>query len=184
MNTGRIVLGFGLGFGLLVASLGHAGEPVMSQVPHFEDALYYSKIHSLELSNHMPADLVQGGKFHVDFKENRAQLMVQRRANCPEGMMCTMVMPAPIVAQLEVKSVDTDECGNIVIRAEEDRTPVDGGHQTLVFKQAFEGVTAECGLKDGAAQIEFTAEFFNRQTGQSVKSFNRFTADALKLEVF
>ncbi len=60
---------------------------------------------------------VTDGTINLDYSRKVARLTLYRQFFCPDGLVCALSMPAPIVIELPILSQSTDRCGNKVVYA-------------------------------------------------------------------
>ena len=80
------------------------------------------------------ADDMTGAHIVIDHMEQTATLTLYRAWSCPEGVMCPMVMPAPVIIELPLENAVLDRCNTVIYSALDDQRPVDGNMRQLVIR--------------------------------------------------
>jgi hypothetical protein len=68
----------------------------------------------------------QSGNLTINYDEKTVTLILNRKFECPVGLMCAQVMPAPKVITLPIVSVEEGNCGATKISAQKDSRANDG----------------------------------------------------------
>lgn len=63
---------------------------------------------------------------HLILEEDEVTLSLQRPWSCPEGALCSAVMPQPYEFNAKIVKKEVDNCGIKTITAEKNLMPVDG----------------------------------------------------------
>ncbi|MCB0366538.1 MAG: hypothetical protein H6624_18345 [Bdellovibrionaceae bacterium] len=82
-------------------------------------------------SDHAAGNKVIGGDVVVNLEKKVITLTVQQTIDCPPGMACIALAPAPLRVHLPLISEQVSACGDIVYIAQRNDLPVDGGLETL-----------------------------------------------------
>lgn len=69
----------------------------------------------------------------LDYNQRLVSLKIERRFHCPEGRVCAMVMPPPLIVELPIVSVTKDSCGIRTVTAKKDYRPVDGALELITI---------------------------------------------------
>jgi len=68
----------------------------------------------------------QSGNLTINYDEKTVTLTLNRKFECPAGMMCAQVMPGPKVVTLPIVSIEEGSCGATKVSAQKDSRPSDG----------------------------------------------------------
>jgi hypothetical protein len=71
------------------------------------------------------AGQVTGGTVDIDEAAKQLRLTLNRHVNCPHGMMCIAMVPAPTLVTLPIQQLERDACGTRIV-AGRNLLPVDG----------------------------------------------------------
>ncbi|MCB0383824.1 MAG: hypothetical protein KDD43_00420 [Bdellovibrionales bacterium] len=102
-----------------------------SQRPDFNYGLY-APLETINLhQDHAQGNKAIGGEIVINLQKRMVSLTVQQTIDCPPGMACIALAPAPLRVNLPLVSDETGVCGDVVYIARRDALPVDGGLETL-----------------------------------------------------
>ena len=122
---------------------------------------------------------IASGNIKLDFLKSTVTLTLQpAMPSCPQGALCSQMMPSPIEVTLPLLSAKNDACGSAIYTAKEDMRPVEGVFREVVVK---DNKANKC-LTEVAlppVEITYTISGFNRLTGQSFRYINELIAEPL-----
>ncbi len=113
------------------------------------------------------------GKLTVDYANKKMRLVVEREMTCPENMKCAAVMPAPLVIELPITSVQTDSCGIHHVTAKRDMRPADGNLQQLTVDDSA-AMTCKT-LVAVIPEAQYMTSYYDRRGGKEVKDISKMT---------
>lgn len=92
----------------------------------------FVELDRIELDQNLPyMEHVNGGTVILNHEGREVTLTLTRKFHCPEGQICTQVMPKPVVIRLPIKHQFENSCGAYVYIAEYDARARGGELQTL-----------------------------------------------------
>jgi hypothetical protein len=121
-------------------------------------------------ATYAPAHAMNPGKgsLTLNYDKHTVRLMVVRNGNpCPAGMLCTLEMPAPLIVELPITSIDVDSCGIKHVVARKDLRPVDGALEQITVSDSTSKLTCLTFVQ-GVPEATYETRYFNRRTGQEV----------------
>lgn len=121
------------------------------------------------------------GSMLVSYEQSFVRMTLERAMpRCPVGAMCAMVMPAPVVVELPITSVEVDHCGVKTVVAQTDMRPADG----LLNKIELVDATDLNGRCHFIAPVEqkasYTVEYYDQINGKAVKQVSKMTLSSLQ----
>lgn len=90
----------------------------------------------------------------IDYAQELVTLTVYRSFKCPPNRMCPLMLPLPVVIELPITSVQTNECGVRQVTAEKDMRPADGELKTLTIEDGSDITCPTLLPFEGKAQYE------------------------------
>ena len=129
------------------------------------------------------ANSIDGGTVVLNLSSKTLDLtLFTAMPRCLPPRMCPMYMPAPIMISLPIVSVRTDDCGTVIVKAREDRRPVDGGLQTLVLRENGMNHCPSFVARPGT-EVVYKTESAG-MSGYIEKTRSTFEGDILREEIF
>ncbi len=71
------------------------------------------------------------GSVRIDLVKQEIEISLQQRRQCPTGMNCIALAPAPTQIKLPIVDIYDDWCGSTTYLAEIDNTPIDGMYEAI-----------------------------------------------------
>lgn len=109
----------------------------------------------------------------VDYSNSKARLMVVSESTCPVGMACAIAMPAPLIVELPITSVESDDCGIVTVTAQQDSRPVDGSLQELKVTDASQ-MTCKTFIAV-FSEAHYKTSYYDRRNGKKVEDVSKMT---------
>lgn len=116
--------------------------------------------------NHNEGYQIIGGNIQIDHAQGLVRLSLFQRIDCPPGLFCIEMAPAPKVVELPLVKTRTNRCGDVIYTALEDSRPADGALEKLVVvdhtqnhcPQTMEGLYAATGITYSTTPARFSGD--------------------------
>jgi hypothetical protein len=122
---------------------------------------------------------ITSGQIEINYVAGTVTLKLQPAFHCPAGMMCAMVMPAPIEISVPLTSRFVDRCGSEHYQGEEDLMPADGLKQVIRVTDHTRN-TCPTFVVLPATSVSLQQEGYARMEAVHFLHTHTFTAEQLK----
>jgi len=152
-----------------IASSIAPGLPIgdVSPFPHILNA----PIRSMRLDpNFAKQERISGGGFTINLEEKTISLVLNRKWFCPPNALCSMQMPAPMVIELPIISMEKDSCNIVRYIAKKDLRPVDGAMKVIRITDV---TNSTCPTKHGST-AELGSSIVSRVDAKTYNTMSYF----------
>lgn len=134
---------------------------------------------SISDNSPLAEERIESGFLSIDHFEDTAKLVLNRAMpECPQGLYCTLAMPAPLVIEFENVTSNTTFCGSIVYKAIIDASDIDGLVETLIVA---DNTFNHC--LGGALLEQYEVSYSTYAPRSQIKSFANFVGPILEKKV-